>query len=274
MLSTMLSCNWEKKKKKDTNQPLFLNVYDFNNPDQIIELPKELEEVSGIGIVNDSVFAAISDERPFLYFLNWKQQTIAEKIKINKGYDFEDLCIKGDTIYVLQSNGVLWNVANYTTNPAITSIDLRIVQPFELEGMCGGGTKDSIFIAAKYWHQTEGSKKSELPVWTFNVGINRLTDSPLFFIDSKVEIDSKKQTFHTSGMARITNLNYWLAISTNDKYIAALNNKGEIKDFAALNPQIFTQPEGIVVDDKEAIYISNEDKNGTATILKFNKRKR
>jgi hypothetical protein len=254
---------------ENVKQKLFLNTYDFSKPDLTIELPKELEEISGISLINDSVIAAISDEKPFLYLYHLKEKRIVQKTKIQNGNDFEDVCICGDAVFILQSNGILWKVKNYNSTPIISSINLPFEKPFELEGMCQNNTRDSLFIAAKYWHQTANNKKNELPVWAFSIVNDELKSNPILPINSKVVFEEKKRNFQTSAIAKIGNPNYWLAISTNDKYIVALDGFGEVKSIKALDPQIFTQPEGITIDNSGTIYISNEDKNGVATILKF-----
>jgi len=55
-----------------------------------------------------------------------------------------------------------------------------------------------------------------------------------------------------------------------NKLLVVTGADWNIKEVYTLNPSLFPQPEGIAIDNKRALYISNE-RNTTAygTILKF-----
>lgn len=267
----LFSCNSGIKQKTVSKDITLLSLYDFDKPDGIIKLPKELNEISGISFINDSIVAAISDGKPYLYIYNLQQQTIASKIEVAVDGDFEDLTVCGDTVYIIQSNGILWTISNFNSTPLITSTTLPLEHPFELEGMCRNSTKDTLFIAAKYWHRQDSLDENELPVWAYAIRQNKLIDKPLFYIPATIALEKKKHLFHTSGISKINENPTWIAISTNKKYIAELTSSGKRDAIISLEQDVFTQPEGIDMDSKANIYISNEGKNDRANILKFSK---
>jgi uncharacterized protein YjiK len=267
------SCQTVKEKKKIVTPDSILVNYNFNKPDAEIELPDVLHEISGISIINDTLIAAISDDKPYLFIYNLQQQKITNKIKINSGYDFEDISICGNDAYILQSNGTLWIVTKYASNPVISSVKLPLENSFELEGLCRNNTNDTLFIAAKYWQQSNKENKHQLPVWAYSIGNKTIQNNPVFIINSLVSSKNIKQMFRTAGIVKLYTQNSWLAISTNDKFIITINAYGNRQGIVALNEDLFTQPEGIDIDTQNNIYICNEAKNGRATILKFNKKK-
>ena len=252
----------------------YLSQYNFEKPDVTIELPKELKEISGISFLNDSVIAVISDGKPYLYFYNIYQQEIINKIEVASGSDFEDVTVCGDTAFILQSNGKLWVIANYNKIPVITSVILPLKAPFELEGLCHNYTKDTLFIAAKYWHEEEIFTINELPVWAFSTKQMRLIEKPLFYISTAIASGEKNHLFHTSGFMLVGSPTCWIFISTNKKYITQLDYGGIKDSIISLESDEFTQPEGIDMNSVGTIYISNEGKDDKATLLQFNRKQK
>jgi uncharacterized protein YjiK len=54
------------------------------------------------------------------------------------------------------------------------------------------------------------------------------------------------------------------------KLLIILDKNGDIQDVHTLNPAEFKQPEGICFLPDGSLYISNEGKGGSATLLRFN----
>lgn len=70
---------------------------------QTYPLPEELNEISGLEILNDSTFIAHNDggDKPILYFLNVKGKIIRKVTVTNaKNVDWEDLAIDEKNIYI------------------------------------------------------------------------------------------------------------------------------------------------------------------------------
>ena len=56
------------------------------------------------------------------------------------------------------------------------------------------------------------------------------------------------------------------------KVLIILDNHGSIINILDLDRNILNQPEGICFSENGDLFISNENKNGTANILRFNSR--
>ena len=282
----LFSCKQGKKhEKKDNASPVttgevssvyvnYLDMYHFHFPDEIYKLPKELNEISGLGFINDSIFAAICDSRPNLYLVNINTMKIMDKLFVAQQGDFEDVTVCGDTAFILQSNGVLWMVSGLLKPGFISSDTLKLEQPFELEGLCHNASGDTLFIAAKYWHKDENKHDRELPVFAYSIKDRKLDPVPVFYIPVSLGSEKAKHPFHTSGLLRLGSPFYWIAISTNNKYIAQLNSKGKKDTVMSLNEELFNQPEGISINKNGTIFITNEGKSekDKPTILKFTRK--
>jgi hypothetical protein len=105
-------------EKGDTGEAL--TGYSFNQPDATWELPSSLSEISGIGLLNDSVMVCQEDENGILYLYNLSSKKVDKTISFGKQNDYEDLAIVGADVYILQSNGNIFQVGNYLQSPVVT----------------------------------------------------------------------------------------------------------------------------------------------------------
>lgn len=81
----------------------FIQVCNAQFHEETIRLPKELQEISGIAALNDSVLAAINDSgnEACLYFLNLKGHIIHKSIIHGAtNIDWEDLTIHDSVLYI------------------------------------------------------------------------------------------------------------------------------------------------------------------------------
>ncbi len=140
------NCTPDPEKKAIVTEPKSNFSYRSASPDKRYELPQTLHEISGIAAINDSILACIADEKGTVCFFNLNTTNIDNKIAFSGKGDFEDLTVIGDTIYVLDSKGVIWSIKHFSKQPLIISTKLNIERPFELEGICHRG--DTLFVAA------------------------------------------------------------------------------------------------------------------------------
>ncbi|MEP7168080.1 MAG: hypothetical protein ABI855_01790, partial [Bacteroidota bacterium] len=92
--------------------------YSLKKPSEKYFLQRKLKEVSGLSLVSDKEAALIEDENGSLFFYNFEKKTISKTIPFAKDGDYEDLNIRGDTAYILESNGVLFEVKNFKGTPS------------------------------------------------------------------------------------------------------------------------------------------------------------
>jgi hypothetical protein len=241
--------------------------YDLYNPDNRYELPNTLLEISGIAAVSDSVIACVADEKGTVYFFNLNSGRIENKLVFAGKGDFEDLTIVHDTMYVMNSNGTLWTIKNYRDTPSITSTTLNIELPFELEGLCDRG--DTLFVAAKYYHNKKKNSRGELPVWKLTLPEMQVQDALFSLPDIISPSDKQSVPFHTSAMLFNEREKEWIFISTHTKAVIRCDYTGNIIQSALLPSFKFSQPEGICFTPSGNLLISNEGKDGRADILLF-----
>jgi len=268
-LIAVLSC--VQKKSGDTvyHHSLMEQEFDLTTPSKQYQLPKSLHEISGITAVNDSIVACIADEKGEVYFYNLNSSKIDKKLKFTEKGDFEDLTNINDTMYVLDSKGTVWVIKNYLLQPEISSVVLNIEPPFELEGLCH--RKDSLFIAAKYYHNKKRDQAGGLPVWRLTQQLS--VDKLLFTLPDLIQEQNEAIPFHTSAIVFDEENQRWLCLSTHGKWLIQCDYLGNILNRQQLPAQEFIQPEGICFTPKGDLLISNEGRDGAGTILLFSRLK-
>ncbi|MDN3656074.1 hypothetical protein QWZ08_10585 [Ferruginibacter paludis] len=270
IIISLAACRSGVKKNEIATESRDNFSYDIHTPDKRYELPKKLKEISGVAAVNDSIIACVADEKGVVYFFNLNSNDIDNKIYFSDKGDFEDLTIIGDTIYVLDSKGVIWSIKKFMQRPTISSVQLNIDKPFELEGICHRA--DTLFVAAKYYHNKKRDSEGRLPIWKMSMPLMQV-DIPFFDLPDIVKApNGVSSPFHTSALIFDEINKEWIFISTHSKWMIRCGYSGNILFTQSLSAQEFTQPEGICFTPSGNLLISNEGREGIASILLFTRK--
>ena len=87
--------------------------YKFMAPDRSSVLPDILHEISGLTDIDSTTFACIQDENGILFIYDTGKDAITEQYKFNIDGDYEGITRVDRTIYVLKSDGVLFEITDY-----------------------------------------------------------------------------------------------------------------------------------------------------------------
>lgn len=268
--------------------------YTVNKPEKIYTLKKALNEVSGLNIVSENEAALIDDERGTIFYYNLKSQQITSEVNFSKGGDWEDLLMKGDTAYVLKSDGTIIEIDTRRTplnQVIVTTHDTELSKENDTEGICYDPVNKIILIACKGKPALVGSAeqyKGKRAIYSFNTVTKKLNTTPVYLVDiHKVEsILVGMQMNAVRRIMQLYNINTKVAFQpsglaihpfTKDIYIISavgnilliLNPEGKILGAVKLSPKLYKQPEGITFDPSGNMFISNEGKSGKGNILKF-----
>lgn len=273
--------------------------YDLKKPDAIFKLPEKLDEISGIAWLGKDKLACIQDEKAIIYIYDLKKLKIISEIHFGKDGDYEDIAVEGSNAYVLRSDGTVFEVENFRlptrkTRKFNTKLSLRN----NAEGLAYDKENKALLLACK---ESPSIDKEYLypglrAIYTFDLKTNSLKEKPAILIDpSKMKKNqpspeknkayvseffteialalklSDRNAFYPSAIAlHPNNPEHIYLISSVGKTLIIINRQGEILDSTNLSKTLFTQAEGICFSDEGDLFISNEGKNGTATIVKFN----
>lgn len=265
--------------------------YNFKSPDESIELPSLLHEISGVTYIDSLNFACIQDENGILFIYDTRERKIKREFKFFSKGDYEGIARVDDTIFVLRSDGVLLEIADYKSDSIIVVPYQTNIPSKDNEGLCYDSENRRLLIACK-----ESTGKGELSkdnryVFSFNLDSMHLVPDPVFSFNIeklkafaktnkvKLPLKGKKKglkvetvlKFQASEIAIHPLSKRMFILSAEDYMLFVFDKTGEIEQMVMLNHTMFNQPEGITFLENGDMLISNEGPGkGPATLLRFN----
>jgi hypothetical protein len=266
--------------------------YLFGAPDTTVVLPAVLHEISGLTLINDSSFACIQDEIGILFFYDLKSYKIPRQLTFAAKGDFEGIAKADGNIYILRSDGTLFEILNYISdNFKVKKIQTDIPSKNN-EGLCFDPDRNLLLIACKDNVSKKAGSKDERYIYGFDPATGKLIKDPVYAIKVKdiadfalenkikVPVKSKKNSLKTepdiklrpSGIAIQPETKDIFILSADDGLLFVFSYSGVIKNIVKLDPQLFIQAEGITFFPDRDLLISNEGRNREPTFLRFNYR--
>ncbi len=268
-----------------------LTGYDFVSPDASVILPDILHEISGLTHIDSTLFACIQDEKGILFFYDLAKNEISNRMEFFIKGDYEGITRVKDTIYVLRSDGTLFEIPDYKSGDAIATPYPTEIPSKDNEGLCYDSKNNRLLIACKDNPGKGDLLKDDRYIFTFDLRSKSLDKEPAFSFDvamlkeyaAKHHIDlplkeRKKGSslepvlkFRASaiGIHPLTGKLY--LISAEDYLLFIFDMNGNIEQMIKLNPGLYLQPEGIAFFDNGDMVISNEGQSKVpATLRRLN----
>ena len=271
--------NSAKKSGKSPGEITHLPfAYDLSEPTRI-ELPKELNEISGIVYYpKDTSIFSIVDEDGLFYKTYLNRNNQSKVWRFDKKHDFEDLVLQDSTFYILVSNGDIDKVKFYADSISLIKskfpdADKKIN---EFEALYYDEQAKKLVMICKNCEEDKEDKKQ---VTACGISLDSLQYSPdLYHINvqpvaEKLGVEKLHLKPSAAAFNPVTKDLYVLA-SVN-KLLLIFDQKGQFKDVFKLDALMFKQPEGLAFTPQGDMIISNEaGKNGgSANILIFKYKK-
>ncbi len=232
-------------------------LYDLDEPVARFKLHKDLNEISGLHAISDSVLLAIQDEKGTLFFLNTKGEIIKKK-SFGEDADYEGVTAYKKSFYALKSNGNLIQIkgGKKKVHP------FKKKGSFDFEGLCVDTLKNRLLIACK--SHPDKDKDDFIYIYGFDLRKKKFEDKPVF----KIKKQDSFKVFNPSACALHPNGNLYV-LSASAKMLISISSQGEIIEVYDLISQLFSQPEGIAFMSNGDMYISNEKNTAQPNIMKF-----
>src|SRR5688572_2465188 len=109
-ISILAACqpNQDSPSNDPTNNPSNYKLpYNLSTPSHVYYLPEAIREISGIQIMGEDVFACVQDEVGKVFIYDGKENKITRSLPFTGGGDYEDLVVRGNECWVVESNGTL-----------------------------------------------------------------------------------------------------------------------------------------------------------------------
>jgi uncharacterized protein YjiK len=246
--------------------------YDIKKPDSR-ELGKSVNEISGLTFnTDDSSLLAISDSKRKIFQIDIKKEKLkdyAEKIYTQS--DFEDLVKIDTTIYVLISDGTIISMPLQVADSSQT-----VVYPSPFEGKNDFETlyydpeANGLITICKDCEAEKGKQRRN--AYRFDL-TNKTFDTSVYFSvstkDVKAAVKNDDAEFRPSAAAVHPIEKRLYILGSAGQLLAITDLKGKVIEVYNLNPDLYPQAEGIAFSPTGTMYISNEGKFGSPTLLIF-----
>jgi len=252
-------------------------------------VPKELDEISGISFVNDSLLVAVQDEEGLLFFYDLTGEKVVKKYEFWKGKDYEDLVVVDEDVWIINSSGSLYELKNFNNGPSKPNVYKTVLkEENNIEGLALDKINNRLLLAVKDV-SLDGDDK-EKDIYAFDLKTKTLNTDPVysiklnevesFFKGDKIEEFSKKilkaagnanlnEVFRTSALGFHPKTNELYVLSSLNNIIAVFNAEGSIQRILELDGKEFIQPEGLAFTSDGRLFISNEGKGKQANIIEI-----
>ena len=246
--------------------------FNFKEPESR-ELGKSVNEISGLTYnSDDSSLLAVSDSKRKIFQIDLAREKLKDySEKVYTQSDFEDLVKLDTVIYVLISDGTVISMPLHLADSSRTVV---YRSPFQgkndFETMYYDPAANGLIVICKQCEEENGQQKRT--AYRFDLNEKAFDDAPFYSISTKdvkslVKNDDAEFRPSAAAIHPIEKKLYILASAGSLLVIA--DTKGKVLEAFNLNPDKFPQPEGIAFTPNGNMYISNEGKYGTPTLLLF-----
>jgi len=265
--------------------------YNFTHPDATFVLPAILKEISGLVCVDSVTLACVQDEQGIIFLYDLTQKKVNRQIEFFSNGDYEGIARVNDTIYVLRSDGTLFEISDYRSDSATVKPYPTDIPSKDNEGLCYDGQNNRLLIACKEITGKGELSKDKRYVFAFDLNLKTMPVEPIYSyelkqirefaanngIDLPIRIKKKGVTtgpvlkFQTSGIAIHPLTNELYLLSAEDYLLLVFDRNGNIDQMIRLNTGLFNQPEGITFMENGDMYVSNEGAGkGPGTLRRLN----
>lgn len=264
-----------------------IDGYDLNQPTRQMILPHFLMEASGLTDVSTTEVALVQDESGSFFIYDLKKRKVTKSVAFGPPGDYEGMTRVEDVIYILKSDGELFEVRNWRSTAQVTSRRLKLSTK-DNEGLGLDPVTQNLLIAPKSRWQKGKEYKNSRPVFTFNPKDSASKPETALVIDvaeivqfatenglSIPTLKTKKGKtqiglhFRPASIAVHPKTGEFFIISAVDRTLASFDRSGKVTGFQHLPAHLFRQPEGITFLPDNSMVIVNEAAGHQPTLLQF-----
>lgn len=256
-------------------------LYNFDTPNDVIRLPEELDEISGLAPWFDNEhILAVQDEDGKVYVVSTRTGQIVESFRFDEDKDYEGIARKDSAIFVLEQDG---DIRYFNYRPGVDEFEAeKIETEFSYRNDTEGFTYDkrtnSLLIVPKEDElNPSGEDDYRHGIYSYSLDDNMLSSQPAYYID-EFEIGeaiygkTARYKFKPSGLTVDPVTGDIYVIASVGKLMVVIDRESEIKHIEVLRENIFRQPEGLEFSAAGDLYISSEAKGKQAVLARYSRR--
>lgn len=248
--------------------------YRLDAPDAAFALPDRLREISGLTVLEGGHLGAVQDEDGVLFVLDAATGAVTAEHRFHDAGDYEGVERVGDRVWVLQSDGTLFEIRNATADaPERTRHETPLHRRCDAEGLAYDAPNARLLIACK---EDPGPELTDVrAIYAFDLRAKRLSERPVFVLDRRALDRPPRRggaagaAFKPSALAVHPTSGRIYVLSSARKALAVLSPEGTLLEAVALPERLYPQPESLTFLPDGTLFIASEGESGDATLLRF-----
>jgi uncharacterized protein YjiK len=246
------------------------------------EMPEVLKEISGLVLTRDGRLLTHNDSRGKVFEVDYRRGVLVKEFTLgppDPHGDFEAITIVGDTVFLLASDGILYEFAEGAKGKSVpyTVQDTGLGDRCEFEGLAYDSTVKSLLLACKKVH--DKTLKDSLVIFRWPIAPTKDTAK------AKTKQQDVKPSYLAVPMARIIGSNGWTDLHPSDitidpfngDYVLVASREKALFEITPAGAVVFARPlptgheqaEGVAITRDSILIISDEAKGGPAVITLY-----
>lgn len=257
-------------------QETLLSRLDTSKPAQSFKLDPVLAEVSGLAPASATTVFAHNDEYAIIHEVDISNGVIKRSFALGKptiAGDFEGIALKGDAVYLITSDGMLYEapVKKHRERARHTVYDTGLKEFCEIEGMAIDESADAFLFLCKNAVRDKKNKRITIYRWTI---ADRFQDREPWLEIPLAELvpeKDRRQNFKASELQLEAQSGHLFILDANAGAILEMTQQGAPVDYRLLAPRTHPQAEGLALMPGGAIIVGDESRgaaNGRLTIYR------
>lgn len=263
-------------------------TYDFSDPSVKLSLPDTLQEISGLTTISDTEVGCVQDENGVLFVYDLKEKAISFQVVFGKDGDYEGLAKVGKDMYILRSDGVLFELSDYASGNLKVDSIVTDIPSSNNEGLCYDQQNHRLLVACK--NASSKEQRHKRMIYAVDLKTKKMLPDPAYTLDVN-DIKQFARQHHLELPTRIKKnsevpepivrfkpsaiclnpLNGKLyMLSAADHMLFVLDKEGKLDQVEVLDAELFNKSEGICFLSNGDLLISNEGQEKKPNILRFN----
>jgi uncharacterized protein YjiK len=242
-----------------------------NDPVGMWIMPEELREISGIALTADGRVLAHDDEIGKVYEIDPKRGVILKRFQLGKGLrgDFEGITVAGADIYMMLSNGVLYQFREGADGSRVpyTIHDTKLGHECEFEGVAY--ERDSAWLLMPCKNVKTKSLRDQLVIYRWRIGITDSARLSMLSIPMTEAIGPNAwKTFKPTDITIDPFSGNYVMVAGPEKALVEMTPGGEVLRSEPL-PGRHRQAEGVAITRDSLLMISDEATTSPAAITLY-----
>jgi uncharacterized protein YjiK len=234
-------------------------------------MPPELREISGIAVTADGRLLAHGDEHARVYVLNPRTGLVLKKFTVGSGLagDFEGITISGSDIYMLASNGIIYQFSEGANEASVrySTIDTHLGKECEFEGIAY--EPDSAWLLLPCKRVSKKLARDQLIIYRWRLQGPDSTRLTTLMIPMAQAVGSNDwKSLHPSDITVDPATGNYVLISSQEKALVEITPGGQVDRSEAL-PGRHHQAEGVAITRDNILIVSDEATKKPASITLY-----